>query len=93
MKKDWAFTKLTSSQKMQKTLIYHERIQKKLMWLTYLVVPQYSISASFTRATLHPIQKPIENETLTQIILGMNDIHNSLIQLTLHEEMEWKLSG
>ena len=63
------------------------------MWLTYLVVPQYSISASFTRATLHPIQKPIENETLTQIILGMNDIHNSLIQLTLHEEMEWKLSG
>ena len=78
MKTHWAFTKVTSSQKMQKkTIIYHERIQKKLMWLTYLVVPQYSISASFTRATLHPIQIPVENETLTQIILGINDIHYS----------------
>ena len=61
----------------KKTIIYHERIQKKLMWLAYLVVPQYSISASFTRATLHPIQIPVENETLTQIILGINDIHYS----------------
>jgi hypothetical protein len=71
------FIEVSSWKKMQKILIYYERIQNMLMWLTYLVVPQYSISASFTRATLHPIQIPIKNETLTQIILGMNDIHYS----------------
>jgi hypothetical protein len=41
-----------------------------LMLLTYLVVPQYSISANFTRATLHPIKISIGNEMLTHNHLG-----------------------